>query len=63
MIKVTRLDGTPLYVNERNIQWIECLPDTAITFVAGSRLIVREKVDEVVNLIRQAEILLHEVQA
>jgi flagellar protein FlbD len=55
MIKVTRLDGTPLFVNERNIQWIEVLPDTAITFIAGSRVIVREKVDDVLQLISVAE--------
>lgn len=56
MIKVTRLDGAPLYINERNIQWIEVLPDTAITFIAGSRVIVREKVEEIVEIIREAEI-------
>jgi uncharacterized protein YlzI (FlbEa/FlbD family) len=55
MIKLTRLDSAPLYVNERNIQWIEVLPDTAITFLAGSRVIIREKVEEVLELIRVAE--------
>jgi uncharacterized protein YlzI (FlbEa/FlbD family) len=55
MIKVTRLDGSPLYVNERNIQWIEVLPDTAITFIAGSRVLVRENVDAVLEIIRAAE--------
>lgn len=55
MIKVTRLDGSPLYVNERNIQWIEVLPDTAITFIAGSRVLVRENVDDILELIRAAE--------
>ncbi len=55
MIKLTRLDGAPLYINERNIQWIEILPDTAITFLAGSRIIIREKVEEVLELIRVAE--------
>jgi flagellar protein FlbD len=62
MIKVTRLDGAPLYLNERNIQWIEVLPDTAITFLAGSRLIVRERMEEILELIRQAEILRKEPQ-
>jgi uncharacterized protein YlzI (FlbEa/FlbD family) len=57
MIKVTRLDGSPLYINERNIQWIEVLPDTAITFIAGQRVIVREKVESLIELIRAAEIL------
>jgi uncharacterized protein YlzI (FlbEa/FlbD family) len=47
MIRVTRLDGAHLYINEQNIQWIEVLPDTAITFVAGARLLVREKPDDI----------------
>lgn len=48
MIKLTRLDGAPIYLNEQNIQWIEILPDTVITFLGGARVIVREKVDAVI---------------
>lgn len=51
MIKLTRLDGTEVFVNKDNIQWIECLPDTTITFLNGVRIIVREKVDEVLKII------------
>ena len=51
MIKVTRLDGEQVYINERNIQWVESLPDTAITFLGGARLLVREKPDELMALI------------
>ena len=40
MIKVTKLDGEKVFINERNIQWIESLPDTAITFLGGARLLV-----------------------
>ncbi|MFZ9519605.1 MAG: flagellar FlbD family protein [Silvanigrellaceae bacterium] len=42
MIEVTKLDGSKLFVNEMNIQWIESLPDTAITFLGGARVIVRD---------------------
>lgn len=45
MIAVTRLDGETVYINERNIQWVEKLPDTAITFLGGARLLVREPLE------------------
>ena len=49
MIEVTRLDGEKVFINERNIQWIERLPDTAITFLGGARLLVREKAEALVT--------------
>lgn len=52
MIRVTRLDGAEIFINETNIQWIEAMPDTAITFLGGSRMIVRDKVDDVLLRIR-----------
>jgi flagellar protein FlbD len=50
MIAVTKLDGSPIFINELNIQWIESLPDTSITFVGGARLIILEKPHEIVKL-------------
>lgn len=47
MIEVTKLDGSKLFVNEMNIQWIESLPDTAITFLGGARVIVRDTPEEI----------------
>jgi uncharacterized protein YlzI (FlbEa/FlbD family) len=47
MIEVTKLDGTKIFVNEMNIQWIESLPDTAITFLGGARVIVRDSPEEI----------------
>lgn len=52
MIRVTRLDGVEVFINETNIQWIEAMPDTAITFLGGSRMILRDKIDEVLMRIR-----------
>lgn len=54
MIQLTKLDGSSVYVNEANIQWMEALPDTAITFLGGARVIVRESVDAVISLMKQA---------
>jgi flagellar protein FlbD len=51
MIRVTKLDGEKIFLNEKNIQWMEALPDTTITFLGGARIIVREKLEEVEKLI------------
>ena len=49
MIKLTRLDGSEIFLNNCNIQWIETLPDTTITILSGVRIIVRERIDEVLK--------------
>jgi flagellar protein FlbD len=54
MIAVTRLDGETVFINERNIQWVEALPDTSVTFLGGARLIIREKMNELIALIASA---------
>lgn len=48
MIKVTRLNGTPLTVNAELIETIEACPDTVLSLATGNRLVVKEGVDEVV---------------
>ncbi len=53
MIKLTRIQGEEIYINEDNIQWIECNPDTTITFINGSRFIVKENIEEVLEIIKQ----------
>ena len=49
MIKLTRLDGEPFILNADLIRYIEERPDTFITLTTGDRLVVREKMDEVVE--------------
>lgn len=49
MIEVTKLDGSRLFINEMNIQWIEQLPDTAITFLGGARVVVRDTPEDIVR--------------
>lgn len=53
MIQVTRLDGAVVLINETNIQWIEKLPDTAITFLSGARLIVRDTPEDIARRVNQ----------
>ncbi|MBL8055353.1 MAG: flagellar FlbD family protein [Anaerolineales bacterium] len=42
MISVTRLNGTHFYVNAELIKFVEATPDSVITLVDGSKLVVRE---------------------
>lgn len=51
MIKLTRIDGKEIFLNQSNIQWIETMPDTTITILSGARIIVREKMEEVLKII------------
>ena len=43
MIKLTRLDGSEIYLNEDIIEIIEETPDTHITLTNGNRYVVLEK--------------------
>jgi len=48
MIRVTRLNGSALVVNAELIETIEACPDTVLSLATGNRLVVRERVDEVI---------------
>jgi len=49
MVRLTRLDGTPMVLNADLIRFIESLPDTYVTLTNGDRIIVRESVDAVMD--------------
>jgi flagellar protein FlbD len=49
MIVVTRLNHTPIVVNPDLIVFIEETPDTIITLGNGEKLVVEEKVGEVIK--------------
>jgi len=53
MIRLTRIHGTEIFINYHLIQWLEETPDTTLTFVNGSKIIVREKIPDIIQLIRQ----------
>lgn len=63
MIRLTRLDGHELVVNERNIQWVESLPDTSVVMLGGARILVRESVEEVARAVRAETSLAPEADA
>ena len=56
MLKVTKLDGRQLHINPANIQWIEELPDTTITFLGGAKLTVKEPLSQLLNLIQSPQL-------
>ena len=49
MIRVTRLDGSELYVNAEFIQSVESTPDTHIVMVNGQSYVVTEPDIELVE--------------
>ncbi len=50
MIKLTRLDGNAFILNADIIRFVEERPDTFVTLVSGERIVVRERMDQVVEL-------------
>lgn len=53
MIHVTRLNGSQFVVNAELIREVEATPDTVVTLTTGTKLLVRESVDEVVRAVLQ----------
>ena len=49
MIKLTRLDGQEVLVNENYNEIIEAVPDTVVKLQNGHKLFVRETIDEICN--------------
>lgn len=49
MIAVTRLDGSPLWLNTDLIESVEPTPDTLISMTNGDKLFVREAPDVIVE--------------
>ena len=51
-IEVTKLNGTPLLINADLIETVEETPDTVISFTNGKKIIVKERRQEVKNLVK-----------
>ncbi len=49
MIRLTRMNDVRFVLNAELIKYIESTPDTLITLVNGDRVMVREKLDDVVT--------------
>ena len=53
MIRVKKLDGTPIVLNADWIQTVEETPDTVITLTTGFKLVVKESASEVIEAYKQ----------
>jgi flagellar protein FlbD len=51
MIKVTRLSGEEYVLNAHQIETVESTPDTVITLISGRKVLVKESVDKVIELV------------
>ena len=49
MIRLTRLNHVPVFLNSERIEHIEATPDTVISLTTGQKLVVLEKAEEVVE--------------
>jgi len=53
MIRVVKLDGTPIVLNAEWIQSVEETPDTVITLTTGFKYVVKESSAEIVEAFKQ----------
>jgi len=49
MIRVTRLNHTPVVLNSDLIQELEATPDTVITLTTGQKIMVLESTEEIIE--------------
>lgn len=49
MIELTRLNGTPLFLNSDLLKTAEASPDTMLTLINGEKLIIREQLEDVME--------------
>jgi flagellar protein FlbD len=49
MIEVTKLNGENIIVNADHIESVEAQPDTALVLDNGKRIVIRNRVSEVVS--------------
>lgn len=51
MIKLEKLNGTMVVVNAELIESVEAGPDTVINLATGNRYLVKNPVEDVINLV------------
>lgn len=59
MIRLTKLNQTPFYLNSDLVEFIEVTPDTMITTTNGGKLLVAEPAEEVVRRIIEYQRRIH----
>jgi flagellar protein FlbD len=56
MIRVHRLNGEEFLLNEHHIELAEAKPDTVITLTNDRKYIIRETIQELIELIRAEQV-------
>jgi flagellar protein FlbD len=51
MIRLTRLNGTEIIVNNDLVKTVEATPDTTLTLINGEKLMVKEPINAVLERI------------
>lgn len=51
MLKLTRLNHHVVAINPDHIGWAEASPDTTLSLLNGEKVIVRESLDELIDLV------------
>jgi flagellar protein FlbD len=51
MIKVNRLNGSELWVNAEMIEFIEATPDTVVSLISRSKIVVTQRPQDVVDAV------------
>ncbi len=53
MINVKRLNDSKIVINSELIEFVEATPDTIITLTTGQKILVRESVEEIVDMVKE----------
>ena len=53
MIKVTRIDDSSLIINADLIEFVESIPESMITLTTGKKIMVKEKIDEIIDRVAE----------
>ncbi len=52
MVKLHRLNGTPVFINFELVRWMDASPDSVLTFTDGKTLMVKESMDEILVILQ-----------
>jgi flagellar protein FlbD len=53
MLRLTRLNNHPVAINPDHIAWADATPDTTLFLIGGEKIIVRESIDQLIDLLIQ----------
>lgn len=60
MITITRLNDKELIINSDLIESMESTPDTTISMTTGRKIIARESIDEIIDMIIEYKKKVHQ---